>query len=182
VLGVREDLLAATMDEADAMFRQLQALARAHPAQPDVRPPLGRALMNTMSRSIALPVLRQLPVPMTRWLVGGRTAREIGARRWVGLPALLLFHVGRLAILGFDRIVRLAIPDFSLTRMFTRVVGYHLLTRFLLDQTRPLGLPQELLGSMQRTVAGWQGDARAPRWVNRLETRMTTPAPWSTSP
>ena len=68
------------------------------------------------------------------------------------------------------------------TRMFTRVVGYHLLTRFLLDQTRPLGLPDELVGSMRHTVAGWQGDARSPRWVNRLETRMTTDGAWSAAP
>jgi hypothetical protein len=181
VLGIREDLLAHTMEEAAAMFDELQALARAHPAEPDVRPPLGRALMDTMARSIGLPVLRHLPVPMTRWLVGRQASREIGADKRVGLATLLLFHVGRLAILTFDRIVRLAVPDFSLTRMFTRVVGYHLLTRFLLDQTRPLGLPQELLNPMRRTVAGWHVDGRAPRWVRRLESRMTAPGPWSTA-
>lgn len=118
----------------------------------------------------------------TRWLVGRRTARETGTNLRAGLPAVVLFHAGRIAIQGIDRVVRLAVPGFSHTRMFTRVVGYHMLTRFLLDQTRPLGLPQERLNPMRRTVAGWKEDERAPRWVRRVEARLTTQeASWSTS-
>jgi hypothetical protein len=59
------------------------------------------------------------------------------------------------------------------------VVGYHLLTRFLLDQTRPLGLPDELLLPMHSTVAGWHRDSKAPAWVSRLEQRMTTSGEWT---
>ncbi|TFZ02039.1 carotenoid biosynthesis protein [Ramlibacter humi] len=173
VLGVRDDLLAHTMEDAAAMFGDLQARARARPADPDVRPPLGRALMDAMAHSIGVPVLRHLPVPMTRWLVGRATANAIGVNQRVGLLTLLLFQGGRLFLLGFDRLVRMVVPDFSITRMVTRVVGYHLLTRFLLDQTRPLGLPEELLNPMKHTVSGWHQDARSPRWVNRLETRLT---------
>jgi uncharacterized membrane protein len=176
VLGIREDLLAHTMEDAQAMFGQLQARARATPVVADVRPPLGRALMDAMAHSIGVPVLRSLPVPMTRWLVGRATANTIGVNQRVGLPTLLLFQAGRLAILGFDRLVRLAIPDFSITRMVTRVVGYHFLSRFLMDQTRPLALPEELLNPMRSTVAGWRTDRRAPRWVNRLEARLTRKA------
>ncbi|NML42778.1 carotenoid biosynthesis protein [Ramlibacter sp. G-1-2-2] len=173
-LGIRPELLAHTMEEAEAMFEQLQARAFAKPADPDVRAPLGRALMNAMANSIALPVLRNVPVPMTRWLIGRKTANAIGVRRG-GLLATLLFNLGRVCILGFDRVVRLVLPDFSLTRMFTRVVGYRMLSRFLLDQARPLTLPEELLNPMRRTVAGWRSDARAPRWVNHLETQLTQP-------
>jgi hypothetical protein len=182
VLGIRDELMAHTMDEAAAMFESIQAMTRALPAVPDVRPGLGRALMDTMARSIRLPVVRHLPVPLTCWLIGRDTAREIGADERVGLPARSLFVLARLAVRGFDAVVRWALPNFSLTRMFTRVVGYHLLTRFLLDQTRPLGLPGQLLGPVRGTVAQWHHDARAPAWVNRLEDHLTTHGQWSPAP
>lgn len=178
VLGIRDDLMAHTMDEAAAMFQGLQAMARAQPAIPDVRPGLGRALMTTMARSIRLPVIRHLPVPMTQWLIGRATAREIGVDERIGPLTRLAFQAARVAVRGIDAVVRLALPHFSLTRMFTRVVGYHLLTRFLLDQTRPLTLPDELLAPMHGTVAAWHHDARAPAWVNRLEDRLTTHGAW----
>ena len=182
VLGIRADLMAHTMKEAAAMFKGIQSMARARPSTPDVRPALGRALIDTMGRSIWLPVIRKLPVPMTRWLIGGRTAGEIGVNERVGLLTRATFLGARLAVRVFDDVMRLVVRRFSLTRMFTRVVGYHLLTRFLLDQTRPLGLPDELLQPMHRTVAGWTHDRQAPGWVNRLEQRLTTTGEWSPAP
>jgi hypothetical protein len=182
VLGIREDLMAHSMEEAAAMFDGIQALARVRPVSPDVRPGLGRALMDAMARSIRLPVIRRLPVPLTRWLIGGAAARETGVNERVGLLTRFVFAVARSAVRLFDGLVRLVLPQFSLSRMFTRVVGYHFLTRFLLDQTRPLALPEELLQPMQRTVAGWHHDARAPGWVNRLEDRLTTTGAWSPAP
>jgi len=179
VLGIRDDLMAHTMEEAAAMFDGLQAMARVHPPTPDVRPGLGGALLAVLARTIELPVIRKLPVPLTRWLVGRDTAREIGANERVGLLTRVTFFVARMAVRLIDGLVRVVLPRFSLTRMFTRVVGYHLLTRFLLDQTRPLGLPDELLQPMRATVAGWHHDARAPGWVNRLEDRLTTVGQWS---
>jgi hypothetical protein len=74
--------------------------------------------------------------------------------------------------------VRLVRPGFSLSRLFTRVVGYHFLTRFLMDQTRPLALPERVLNPMADTIAGWSHDPCAPGWVNGLEDRMTTTGPW----
>ena len=74
VLGVRRELMAWTMDEAETLFDALQTQAPLMPGQADPRPPLGRALVMAMGRSIGLPVLRGLPVPMTRWLVGPETA------------------------------------------------------------------------------------------------------------
>ncbi|HSV45955.1 MAG TPA: oxygenase MpaB family protein, partial [Ramlibacter sp.] len=178
VLGVREEGMAHGMEEAASMFGAIQAQARARPAVPDVRPGLGRALIDTMARSIRLPVLRHLPVPMTCWLIGDETAREIGADVRVGWLARACFAAGRLAVRCFDGVIRLVLPQFSLTRMFTRVIGYHLLTRFLLDQTRPLALPETLLQPMQATVAGWHHDRHAPAWINRLEDRLTTRGAW----
>jgi hypothetical protein len=62
--------------------------------------------------------------------------------------------------------------------MFTRIVGYHLLTHFLLDQTRPLNLPDQLLNPLTDTVAAWSDDPGAPDWINRLEDRWTTTGHW----
>ena len=73
-------------------------------------------------------------------------------------------------------------PGFSLSRLFTRVVGYHFLTRFLMDQTRPLALPERVLNPMADTVAAWGHDQRAPDWVNALEDRLTTDGPWRSGP
>jgi hypothetical protein len=177
VLGIRPELMAHSMAEARAVFGGMQALTLARTPATDVRPGLGRALMAAMARSIRLPVLRSLPVPLARWLVGGRTADAVGIDR-AGALTRGAFALGVVAVRLFDGIARIALPQFSLTRMFTRVVGYHLLTRFLLDQTRPLALPRELLAPLQATVAGWHHDHRAPRWVNRLEDRMTTEGLW----
>jgi hypothetical protein len=182
VLGIRTDLMAHTMEEAAAMFDRLQAMARAQPSVPDARPGLGRALMDTMARSIRLPVIRHLPVPMTRWLIGAQSARETGVNERVGPLTWLTFSIALAIVRAVDGVVRLALPRFSLTRMFTRVVGYHLLTRFLLNQTRPLALPDELLEPMHGTVAAWHHDTQAPAWVNRLEDRLTTTGRWSPVP
>lgn len=178
VLGIRDELMAHTMDEAAVMFQGLQAMARKTPAAPDVRPGLGRALMDTMGRAIHLPVIRKVPVPLTQWLIGNESAAQIGVNERVGLPARVAFALAFAVVQAIDTVVRLVLPRFSLTRMLTRVVGYHLLTRFLLDQTRPLALPDAVLQPMHDTVARWHHDAHSPAWVNRLEDRMTTHGAW----
>ena len=93
-------------------------------------------------------------------------------------PTRLAFGIGRFLSLSLDRLVRRFRPNFSLSRMLVRVVGYHLLKRFLLDQTRPLGLPEQVLDPMRVTVAAWHDEPRAPAWLNRVEDRWTTTGPW----
>lgn len=178
VLGVRRELMADTMDEAAALFERIQAQAPAQVGPLDPRPALGAALMQTMARSIALPVVRGLPVPLTRWLIGPAVADAIGVSQHVSWATRLLFTTGRLLLGLVDGLVRLVVPDFSLSRLFTRVLGYHLLIRFLLDQTRPLALPERVLQPMAQVVSGWGHDRRAPGWVNALEDRLTTLGPW----
>lgn len=178
VLGIRGELMAETMAEAEAMFAELHAMAQTQVPAVDVRPGLGHALIATMARSIRVPVLRNIPVPMTRWLVGEATAHAIGADRPVGWLTWLLFRGGLGVVQAIDSVARVVAPRFSLTRMVTRAVGYHLLTRFLMDQTRPLALPLALVPAMQDTVAGWSHDHHAPRWVNWLEDRLTTGGAW----
>lgn len=181
VLGVRRELMAWTMDEAAALFEHMQAQARLLPGQPDVRPPLGRALMDAMARSIHVPVLRHLPVPLTRWLVGPETANRIGVNERVSWLVRLVFQLGRLLVGLVDGVGGLLWPGFSLSRLLTRVVGYHLLTRFLMDQTRPLALPEQVLQPMRATVSAWSEDGRAPGWINALEDRLTTAGEWGGS-
>jgi hypothetical protein len=101
----------------------MQQLAHERPPSPDVRPALGQALMAAMACSIQLPLLRRLPVPMTRWLIGRRAAQAIGVGQRVDLSMRLLFGAGLVAARGIDAIARLFWPQFSLTRLFTRVLA-----------------------------------------------------------
>lgn len=182
VLGMRPELMVHTMDEAEALFARMQAFGRAHTVAPDPRPALGEALMGAMAAAIRIPVVRQLPVPMTQWLIGAQASRDIGIGDRAAWPVRLLFNAGRLAIGCVDGIGQLFAPGFSLSRVLTRVVGYHLLSRFLLDQTRPIGLPEHVLNPLRATVAGWDEDERAPSWLNWLEDRLTTRGAWTGAP
>jgi hypothetical protein len=172
VLGIERELMAWTMDEAQARFAAMQARGRAQVRRPDPRPALAAALMKEMENQIPLRLLKPFPVLLTRLLCGPGTSRDLGIDGHVPLVPRLLFALGFGAIRAFDGVVRLFVPGFSITRMLTRVAGYRLVTRFLMDQTRPLRLPDALLGQVDETMDNWQRDPQAPRWVNRLESRL----------
>lgn len=179
VLGIQYKLMAHTMDDAEALFDLIREQARHQQPHPDPRPALGRALSKTMAQAIAVPVIRHLPVPLTQWLMGPKAARLVGIGEHVPWLTRLTFRTGLLLTQGVDGIVRLWAPHFSLSRMFTRVLGYHLLTQLLLSQTRPLHLPDQLIDAMHQTVATWGHDACAHSVLNQLEDRMTTQGPWT---
>ena len=80
-----------------------------------------------------------------------------------------------------DWLVRLAFPAFSIARFFTRVLGYHLMSKLLMDQTRPLKLPQHVLDGVSAIVGGWSEDPKALRWMNSLEDAVTTQGSWKPS-
>jgi len=181
VLGIRREWMAHTMDDAAALFDRIQARARTVVVTPDARPALGRALMNTMANSIHVPVLRHIPVPLTQWLIGRQTARDIGVDEQVPLLSRLLFRLGLVLVRALDAVMRLVTSRFSIVRLFMRTIGYHMLTRFLLDQTRPLTLPEQVLNPMMDTVAEWSDDPKASTWINRLEDRLTTTGTWQPS-
>ncbi len=182
VLGIQNDLMAHSMGQAQAMFARMQTQGRSAPASPDVRPALGQALMHAMARSLALPGIRHLPVPMTQWLVGAQTSQDIGLAQqapwWVRLLFMVLVQGVRLV----DRVGRLFSEKFSISRLITRVMGYHLLTQLLLSQTRPLALPDQVLASLHQTVADWGEDPKALAWLNRWEDRFTTVGSWRVVP
>ncbi len=172
VLGIERELMASTMDQAAVLFDAMQAHGRRQDQAHDPRPQLAAALMQEMEGEIPLRVLKSFPVLLTRHLCGPAVSSDLGLTQRVALPVRALFAFGMGATRLFDALVRLAVPGFSITRMLTRAFGYRLVTRFLMDQTRPLKLPDALLGQVAAVTADWKHDPQAPRWVNRLEARL----------
>lgn len=173
VLGIERALMPDSMAQAATMFAALQARGRREPWLPDPRPALGGDLMKTMQVYIPFRLLRPFPVLLTRYLCGGATARDIGIDKRVNIVSRLLFVGAMVVTRGIDALVRLAVPEFSLCRMFTRVVGYHFTVKLLMDQTRPLNLPPQLLGSVNDMMQTLQRDPKAPKWVNAVERSLT---------
>ncbi len=177
VLGVRRELMADTMADAAVLFAAMQARGRATPPIPDVRPRLGQALIATMSQSIRVPVVRHFPELMTYRLCG-ESARDVGVTGEAPWAARLLFAAIMASTRVVDSVMRLGWPDFSLSRLVTRVLGYHVMATVLLDQTRPLKLPDHLLNRIDDTMTDWSDDRRAPRWVNAIEDALTIAGSW----
>ena len=178
ILGVRQELMARSMDEARDLFERMQRPGRQAVQGPDPRPGLGHALMQAMENAIPVPWLKPFAVLMTCHLCGRETAGLIGVADrapWVSrtLFALLMGLVG-----GIDALARLVWPRFSISRLMTRVLGYHVMVRLLMDQTRPLKLPRKLLDQVNDMFDGWGHDRHAPGWMNRLEDRWTTLGSW----
>lgn len=177
IIGIRRELMADTMVEAEALFAEMQARGLRNPPTPDVRPKLGQALIDAMAQSIKVPVLRHFPELMTARLCGPQ-AREVGVTGRAPLSARLLFGLTMGSASVIDRVMRTWSPEFSVARLVTRVVGYHLLTTVLLDQTRPLRLPDHLLSRIDDTMATWGHDRKAPRWLNAVEDLLTIRGSW----
>ena len=173
VLGIDSALMAESMADADQLFARLQAHGRKQSWLPDPRPSLGAALMQTMENQIPLRVLKPFPVLLTRYLCGPEVSADLGLTGRVSLLSRAVFVVGMGATRAFDTVVRLFVPEFSICRMLTRVVGYRFTVKILMDQTRPLKLPAVLLNQMNSTVRDWQHDPKAPAWVNAIETRLS---------
>jgi hypothetical protein len=178
VLGIQTERMPHQMDDAASSFAQMQAYARRSSPSPDVRPALGQALIQAMSKSIALPIIRNLPVPMTQWLVGSQTAFEIGLAKHASWLTRTMFGVLRLLVTLIDAFGRLFSRKFSISRTITRIMGYHLLTQLLMSQTRPLALPDEVLKDLHHTVAAWGDDPKAHAWLNKFEDRCTSRGKW----
>ena len=179
VLGIRRELMADSMTQAEVLFTQMQARGRANPVSPDARPALGKALMTAMEQVIPFRLLKPVPVLMTRYLCGSPTADTIGLAGRVSWLSHGLFVLLMLKTRIIDGMVRLVWPEFSISRLITRVLGYHFMSQILLDQTRPLKLPQHLLNDINSAMATWDHDPKAPQWLNNLEDRMTKPGKWN---
>ena len=183
LLGIERGLMPVSMDDAATRFDALQKSGRAHPCSPDPRPELAGALMRTMQNDIPFRLLKPFPILLTRYLCGEASAADLGLipgrwspGAWVS-GALFFLLMGTVRII--DATVRLALPQFSFSRLLARIVGYRFTVRILMDQTRPLKLPEALLQEVGAVMQGWHTDPKAPRWMNRLERKL---APTSTVP
>ena len=181
VLGITTELMPRTMDEAEALFARMQARGRADPIAPDPRPLLGRALVGAMAQAIPIGLLKPFPGLMLRHLCGAETARDLGVGGPAGTAAGLLFSFVMLTTRAIDSIGRVFDADFSISRFITRIAGYRFVTRLLMDQTRPLALPEHLRRRVDTMMDAWGDDPKAPGWVNRIEDRLTTPGSWRTA-
>jgi len=181
VLGIVTDLMPRTMDEAEALFDRMQARGRAEATASDPRPELGRALVATMERAIPFKLLKPFPGLMLRYLCGVQTARDLGVGGPVKRAGSLLFSAAMLLARGIDALGRVFDREFSISRFGTRIAGYRFVTRLLMDQSRPLVLPDHLLRRVDTMMDAWGEDPKAPGWVNRVEDRLTTAGSWRTA-
>jgi hypothetical protein len=173
VLGMENTLMAHTMEQAEELFARLQERGRARVYLPASPTALGNALMQTMSAVIPLRLIKPFPVLLTRHLCGKTTAKNIGIDHKVPVLSRLLFVAFMLFIRAIDFTVRLFFKEFSISRMITRVVGYQFTCKVLMDQTRPLKLPEALLNQMGAMTGQWHVDPKAPGWINKVEHMLT---------
>ena len=181
VLGIRQELMPKTFDEAKVMFNEMQARGLADTTLPngtDPRPKLGQALMKTMEDVIPWRIVKPFPTLFTRHLCGAVTAKVIGIDGRVSWFSRMLFALLMGTIRALDATVRLVFPEFSISRFISRVVGYQVMAKFLMDQTRPLKLPSHLLDGVASMMSAWSEDPKAPKWVNKLEDRLTVKGDW----
>ena len=179
ILGIQHELVADTMEQAKVLFAQMQKRGRANSYTPDPRPALGAALMNSMENVIPLRILKPFPVLLTRHLCGAMNAQDIGVSGRVSLFSRSLFALFMIVIGLIDGVVRFIFPEFSITRLITRILGYHFMSRLLMNQTRPLNLPEQLLNDTNDAIDSWSDDAKAPGWVNSIEKKFTSKGRWS---
>jgi hypothetical protein len=184
VLGIEHSLMPQNMNEAAEMFNAMQTRGRDDAAKrsgnEDPRQKLGQALMKSMEDVIAFSVLKGFPSLLTKRLCGDQVAQEIGILGRASATSTLLFVVVMGVVRMIDIIARLFATNFSLSRMLTRVLGYHLMCKLMMDQARPLKLPQRLLSDMSGLFSAWSSDPKSPGWVNALEDHMTTQGDWYT--
>ena len=176
-LGIRRELMVDTMEEAEALFARMQArgrdewarrAGRGRPAPGARRGADGRDGVGDSRRAVQgvpgaahAPAHRSRRAPAT-W---GSTAACRGCRE-------SLFAVLMGTARGIDAVVRLVFPDFSLSRLITRAIGYRLTCALLMSQTRDLSVPGTLRPGIRSLIAHWGEDAKASRWMNALEDRL----------
>ncbi len=185
-LGIEPTLMPSTMTEAEAMFTLIQARGRKTQMEKqhdiataaDPRPQLGNALMDAMKSAIPLWLIKPFPVMLTRFLCGPATSKILGLNGWISPLSRFLFTITMTVIRVIDFLGRLVSPGFSLSRLLMRVLGYRLMCKLLMDQTRPLKAPLSTRQNITATIAAWGHDPKAPRWMNALEDFLTAKGDW----
>jgi hypothetical protein len=176
-------LMPQGMNDAAALFDAMQARGRAdaskRPGNEDPRPKLGQALMKSIEDAIPLGIAKGFPSLLARELCGSRVAAELGIVGRASFASRLLYVVLMAIVRVVDKVMRIFMPQFSISRMLGRVLGYRMMSKLLMDQTRPLKLPNHLLNQLHDMVDQWSDDNRAPSWINWIEDRLTVRGQWA---
>jgi hypothetical protein len=182
-LGIRRELMVDTMDQAAELFERMQARGRAdlatHPHHGDPRPQLAAALMDSMKAVVPAGPFKSFPVLLTRRLIARASAKDLA----LGDQASLLSKMSFAAIMGTARVVdlvaRRVFPDFSISRLVTRAIGYRLISSLLMSLTRELAVPDRLRPGVRALIAHWGEDPKAGHRMNAIEDRFTTRGDWN---
>ena len=182
-IGIRRELMVDTMEEAEALFARMQARGREDwrrkSGQVDPRPALAAALMDAMKSAIPRGPFESFPVLLARRLMEKDSAKDLGLDGRTSWLAKALFAMIMGTARGIDTTVRLFDPEFSLSRLLTRAIGYRLTCALLMSQTRELSVPDRLRPGIRALIGGWGRDPKASGWMNALEDRMTTAGDWA---
>lgn len=160
VLGLRCELMVNTMDQAAALFALIQTRGRSRQVQPDARPELARALMKTMKDVLPFRILKPFPTLLTIHLCGDSTAKELGLRSHTAWPSRWLFAACMWIVRGIDSVMRRVFPGFTISRLITRLLSRQFMQKILMDQIRPLKLPDRLMFRIQSMMYCWQKNNR----------------------
>lgn len=179
LMGIDRSVMVDTMEEGRRLFEKMQKRARARPLAKDTRPDLGQALINSIETSIRFRALKPMASLITKYLTSEQTAIDLGFNDRIHQSAQMLFATFTKVSWATDRAVRLALPEFSLSRFMVRIVGYQLLHKVLTDQNQPLDLPPQLRTQINQMLHEWSHDPKAPAWLNRLEDFFTTHGSWT---
>lgn len=181
-LGVRRELMVDAMEEAAELFARMQGRGRAESAKRDAtcdpRPRLAAALMDAMKTVFPEGPWKSFPILLTRRLLERESIRDLQLDGRVSWPARILFRLVMAAARGFDALMRIFFPHFSLCRLITRIAGYRLTCALLMNQTRELAVPATLRPGVKALIGRWGRDPRASSRMNALEDRFTVAGDW----
>jgi hypothetical protein len=148
------------------------------PEDTDPRRGLGKALMDAMKSVTPEGPFKSFPVLLTRRLIGRASSKDLGINGPVSFVSRFAFWM----LMGLARIIdglgRIAFRDFSISRLITRAIGYRLTCTLLMDETRPLSVPDKLRPGLTERIRGWGTDRKASPRMNDWEDRATTPGDW----
>ncbi|HYV96304.1 MAG TPA: oxygenase MpaB family protein [Gemmatimonadaceae bacterium] len=142
ILGVEREVMADSFDEAGDLFGILRArgLAETHDGRE-----LAKALMAVQERHVPIAPLKPVGPLLMRRLISADTANVLGVERHASVLSRALFAVVFALLRAGEWLARLLGSERSpVTYVFEKLARVWL-RALLLDQTRPLKLPDRLL-------------------------------------
>lgn len=158
ILGIEDQMMPHTMDEADILFQTLQSRARAKPLEHDPRPLLGNALLSAIEKAISPPILKPVAALIVRYLTSERTAEELGLHLRLSWLAKSIFFVLIHTMKTLDLGIRIVKPGFSIVRFVLRFAGYKLILKVLTDPADPVDLPDHIRAQINALLGQWESD------------------------